>query len=110
MSWLIDDPTVLFVVLGIAALVLASSWWMTQKPAYATGLGVTAGLLVVVWLLSTLIDTDAKRIEQVAHGAAGRIVRAGEDTATRAIAPGKDPTAFAARAPTMRPDCEKEPP
>jgi hypothetical protein len=64
MSWLIDDPTVLFVVLGIAALVLASSWWMTQKPAYATGLGVTAGLLVVVWLLSTLIDTDAKRIER----------------------------------------------
>ena len=64
MYWFIDQPTTLFLVLGGAAFGLATAWWMTRKRPDIAAAGVAAALLVVVWLLSTFIDTDAKRIER----------------------------------------------
>jgi hypothetical protein len=64
MSWLIDDPTVIYLILGVAVFALAGAWWMTRKRAYAVGAGVGAGLLAVLWLVSTFIQTDAKQIER----------------------------------------------
>jgi hypothetical protein len=62
-SWLVDDASVLYVLLGIVALGLAAGWWFTRQRSYLIGLGVVVLLLVGVWLLGRLIETDAKQIK-----------------------------------------------
>jgi hypothetical protein len=64
MYWLIDDPTVVYLILGAAIFALAVAWWITRKRPYAVGAAVGAGLLPVLWLVSTFIQTDAKQIER----------------------------------------------
>jgi hypothetical protein len=64
MSWLFDDPSGVFVVLSVATLGFAAAWWTTRKPRYVIALAVVAGLFLLVWLLSTLIDTDSKQIQR----------------------------------------------
>jgi ketosteroid isomerase-like protein len=63
MSWLVDDPTAVYLILGVAVFALAVAWWMTRKRTYAVGVGLGAGLLAVLWLVSAFIHTDAKQIE-----------------------------------------------
>jgi hypothetical protein len=63
-TWLVDDPTMVFLILGLAALGLGAGWWTTRKRAYALGFGVAVGLIVLVWLLSAFVPTDAKQIER----------------------------------------------
>jgi ketosteroid isomerase-like protein len=64
MTRIVDHPTVVYLVLGIAVFALAVAWWMTRKRAYAFGVGVGAVLVAVLWLVSTFVQSDAKQIEQ----------------------------------------------
>jgi len=62
-SWLVDDPGVVYVLLGVVALALVAGWWFTRHRGYLIGLAVVVLLLVVVWLLGRFIETDAKQIK-----------------------------------------------
>lgn len=64
MTWLVDDPSVVYLILGLAAVGFAAAWWMTKLGKYLIGLGVVVGLAVLVWLLGFLIVTDAKQIRR----------------------------------------------
>ena len=62
--WLVDHASVVYLVLGITALVLGCLWWMTRKRAYGFAAIVAAALLLLVWLLSVFVVTDRMRIVQ----------------------------------------------
>jgi hypothetical protein len=62
MDWLIDDPTLVYMMLAIVAIGLAVGWWRTRQRKLALGAGIAVLLIGVVWLLCFLIPTDAKKI------------------------------------------------
>jgi hypothetical protein len=62
-SWIVDDPSLVFLILGISALCLTALWWQTRNRHLLVGLGAIAALFFIVWLLSKLINTDSKQIE-----------------------------------------------
>jgi len=93
--WLVEDPTVVYLVLCIAALALAVGWWMspyedardrarrqpkprrlTRKWLFFLGLAVVAVLFAGVWMLSRFVDTDSKQlvrnIQDMADGVVAR--------------------------------------
>jgi hypothetical protein len=83
-TWLADDPTMAYVILGLLALVLGVIWWinrgedfgkkklgwirgliarrLTLNQACAMGLTLIAFLAIAVFLLSHFAVTDHKRI------------------------------------------------
>ncbi len=85
-SWLVDDPTTVYLVLGLLALVLGVVWWMNRGEDFgkkrlgwlrgliarrltlnqfcAMGLTLIAVLAVVVLLLGIFVDTDQRRIQR----------------------------------------------
>ena len=63
-SWIVDDPTLVLVLLGVGALVLALAWWLTRKRYYLMGAAALGVLALVVWLLYRFVPTDAKQIER----------------------------------------------
>jgi hypothetical protein len=64
MSWLVDNATVLCVLLICAALGWFAAWWTTRKRIFLISLDISAGLLLVVVLLTQLIVTDRQKVEQ----------------------------------------------
>jgi hypothetical protein len=64
LRWLVDHAGLLYVLLGLVALALAVSWWMTRERRYLVGLGAVAGLAALVWLLSLVIVTDRQQIRR----------------------------------------------
>jgi hypothetical protein len=77
-TWLLEDPTTAYVVLGLAAFALGVGWWMQPRRGYLIGLGVVIALIGLVALLNLMVDTDAKRIQRkiqaMAAAVAGRDV------------------------------------
>lgn len=75
-SWLVEDPTVVYFLLGLAALGLTASWWMTRHRKYAVGAGVAVLLVVLVRLLDYFVVTDQEKIvasiQVMANGVATR--------------------------------------
>ncbi len=82
-SWLVDDPSVFYLVLGLVALGLGTGWWMnrgkedrtiwqglmagrlTRKQQYMVGLFLVGLLFVLVVVLSLSVVTEFKRIQWV---------------------------------------------
>jgi hypothetical protein len=64
LTWLVDDPSVVYLILGVLALVLGALWWLRRRPGYLIGMAVAAGLLVLAVLVSFWVDTDAKQIKR----------------------------------------------
>jgi len=64
-SWLVDHAGLVYLCLGIAALVLGCLWWMTRHKKYLVALLGTAVVLGLVWLLTLFVVTDRM---QVARG------------------------------------------
>lgn len=62
-TWLVDDPTTVYLILGILGLGLLFVFWKTRDRRWAIGLGVVVGLAGLVWLLGFLIVTDSKQIK-----------------------------------------------
>jgi hypothetical protein len=63
-SWIVDDPSTVYLILGISALCLGAAWWQTRKLVFLIGLGSVALVFLIVLLLSKIIDTDHKQIER----------------------------------------------
>ena len=63
-SWLVENPTPVYVILGLTALVLGYGLLVTRERRFALGLGIVAGLFVLVMLLDYLIVTDFEQIQQ----------------------------------------------
>src|SRR5690349_7159616 len=85
-SWLIDDPTDVYMVLGVLALILGVVWWMnrgqdfgkkklgwlkgliarrlTLNQCCAMSLTLIGFLAVVILALHLFVDTDDKRIRR----------------------------------------------
>ncbi len=75
-TWFIDDPTLVWAVLGIAALILGVLWWRYQSKTLLTAVLAVAVLFGLSLLPYFLLDSDARRIrravEAMADGAASR--------------------------------------
>lgn len=70
-SWLAEDPSVVYLLLGVAALVLAAGWWFRRERKLLIGLGVVALLAGLVWLIHVFVITDgAKMVSSVKDMAA----------------------------------------
>jgi hypothetical protein len=63
-SWLVDNATTVYFLLGVVALGLVAGWWMNRRGKYLIALVVPLGLAALVWLLSLLIVTDNVRLER----------------------------------------------
>jgi hypothetical protein len=62
-TWLIDNPALLYIILATIAVFLLVACWRTQQSKYLIGAGVVILLIIGVWLLSTYVPTDSKRIQ-----------------------------------------------
>jgi hypothetical protein len=60
--WLVEDPSVVCILLTTVAVVLAASWWRTRKRHLAIGAAVAAGLIGLVVLLDQWIVTDYEQL------------------------------------------------
>ena len=77
-GWLIENASLFYALLAIAALALIAGWWMTRQGQYLLGLVAVVLLGVGLWLLATFAETDQKRIKRlVEEMAAG--VREGDE-------------------------------
>jgi len=61
--WLVEDPTIVYVILGILGLGLGVMAWRTRKRKYGVAVGVVLLLICLVWLLDFLIVTDREQIQ-----------------------------------------------
>jgi hypothetical protein len=83
-SWLVENPSTVYLLLGIAGLVCAAGWWMNRQPTderddvsllaalqrrrlaakhiFTLVLLVAVVLAASVWLLNRVVVTDGKRI------------------------------------------------
>lgn len=60
--WLVEAPTFLYLILGLAGIALGAILWVRQERKFAVALVVVAGLIFLVWLLDFLIVTDRERL------------------------------------------------
>jgi LPXTG-motif cell wall-anchored protein len=61
-SWLVENPTPVYLILGAAALLSLVAWWITRKRKFLIGAGIAVILIGVVWLIDFLVVTDGERI------------------------------------------------
>src|SRR5689334_16404862 len=74
MSWLIDNASIWYVLLGIIALGFGTAWWLRRTKQYLVGLGITVAVIGLLWLLTQLVLTDRKQIETSIHAMADAAV------------------------------------
>jgi hypothetical protein len=74
LSWLVDHAGLVYLFLGIAALVLGSCWWMTRHRKYVLSLAVVAALFVLVFVLTRFIVTDRQQIARNLRAMAAGVV------------------------------------
>jgi hypothetical protein len=65
LTWLVDNATLLYMLLGIVGILCAVVWWRTRQRPYAIAVGVVLLLVIVVGTLSHFVQTDSMRIEGV---------------------------------------------
>jgi hypothetical protein len=56
--WIVDNVTLVMLVLGTVALCFAAAWWIRRNNKLLTGAGIAAGLMVLAFVLSLVIVTD----------------------------------------------------
>ena len=72
-SLLFEDPFWLYGILGIAFLVLLTSWWRNRDRAHTLRLAVPAGLIGLLFLVSTLVVTDREKIQRATRDVAAAV-------------------------------------
>jgi hypothetical protein len=60
--WIVDNLSIVLLVLGIAALCFAAAWWSTRKTQLLIGVGVPILLMPLAWLLSLFVVTDRMQL------------------------------------------------
>jgi hypothetical protein len=74
MSWLTDNATTLYILLGLIAVALFMIWRSNRQNKY---LGYAAGALLLIgliWVLSRFHITDSKQLEMNIHAMANAVV------------------------------------
>jgi hypothetical protein len=74
-SWLVDDPTFVYVILAALAVILGVAWWRTKQGKLLIAALVAIALIGGVWLLSHYAVTDAKRIQHAVEAMAAAVQR-----------------------------------
>jgi hypothetical protein len=74
-SWLIDDPTFVYMILAALAVILGVAWWRTKQGKLLIAALVAIALIGGVWLLSHYAVTDAKRIQHAVEAMAAAMQR-----------------------------------
>src|SRR5579864_3568241 len=64
-SWLVDNSATVYFILGIAVLGLFALWWMNRRGKYLLALLVPIALIGLTWLLTLMVVTDQRRLEQI---------------------------------------------
>jgi hypothetical protein len=59
---LVDEPTTLYVILGLVLFLAGTLWWKTGRKEFFLATCGALGLLVLALVLAHVIVTDAKRI------------------------------------------------
>ena len=72
-NWLLEDPTTVYVALGLAGFALAVGWWMQPRRGYLIGLGAVIVLIGLLALVNFLVDTDGKRIQRKVQAMAAAV-------------------------------------
>jgi hypothetical protein len=63
MSWILDNPNVVYIPLGMIALGFVTAFWLTKRVKFlALAGGVVLGI-GLFWLLTWLIVTDSRQIQ-----------------------------------------------
>jgi hypothetical protein len=61
LNWLVDNATIVCVILGLVAVAFLVALWTTRKRSYAIGLGVSVAL-IALFLLLTWVPSDRSQI------------------------------------------------
>lgn len=77
--WIVEDPSTVYFILGIAALGLGVALWLRQERKYLYGLGAVLALALLVALLDFLIVTDYERMQLHIKDMAGAVERKDAD-------------------------------
>lgn len=60
--WLVDHATLVYLLLGLTALVLAAIYWSNRRANFLVASGVALGLIALFFLLTRIIVTDRKQL------------------------------------------------
>jgi hypothetical protein len=74
-SWLVEDPTPVYILLAVAVAVLAAAYWNTRKRAYLFGIAGVLLLAGAVWLIDFLVVTEREKLNATV-ASMGRALRA----------------------------------
>src|SRR5262249_55227420 len=62
MSWLLEDPTVAYIFLGVVALILAVLWWRGRDRRFLYGIAAVLVLVVLIGAVGMTIPNDGRQI------------------------------------------------
>ena len=85
--WIVEDPSTVYFLLGIAALVFGVLLWIRQERKWLYGLGAVAVLAALVALLDYLIVTDFERMQLHVKDMAGAVATKDVDRIFSHISP-----------------------
>jgi hypothetical protein len=63
-TWLTEDPSPVYLLLGIIALAFFVAYWVKRQRKYLVGVGIVTALVGIVALIDHLVVTDR---EQIVH-------------------------------------------
>jgi hypothetical protein len=63
-TWIVDDPSVAYLIAGLAALAFAIGWWNSRKTWLAWGAVVCLAAIAGIALVAVFVDSDSKRVER----------------------------------------------
>src|SRR5262245_23249872 len=77
-GWLVENASLFYALLVIAAIALIAGWWMTRRVVYLVALVPVVLLGIGLWFLVANTDTDQKRIQRIVEEMAAG-VREGDE-------------------------------
>jgi hypothetical protein len=73
MSWLIEDPSWVWVVGGFVAAALLMAFWSSGRGVFLTWFGAVVFLVLALLLIERYVVTDRELIEETIYGAAAAV-------------------------------------
>jgi hypothetical protein len=86
-SWIVDDPSALFTLLGLVAFACMVLWWQRRTRGPLIGLAAIFALLGLALALYEFVDTDAKRIQRSVFHMADAVLAGDADGTFAGFAP-----------------------
>src|SRR5439155_9552016 len=67
-EWIVDHIDWVLIFLGLVAAALAVAWWNTRRRPYLIGAAAMVGLMLVCYVASLFIVTDAMQLSRNVDG------------------------------------------